>query len=77
MAIEQVDDNTFKTLSRGAAITLQRRADGGGWDVTVDNAAVRAWNSLGYKNFATLEEVERKYKSLAGISKLIDQRMSQ
>lgn len=72
MAIEQIDEDTFQTRSRGSTITLTRLPEGRGWSVMVDNAAVRAWRSLGCKNFDSLEEVERKYKSLSGISKLID-----
>lgn len=69
MHLERIDENTFRTSGRGSIITLTRRGEG--WRVAVENAATRAWNSLGSKDFDSLEAVEKHYKSLRGIAALI------
>jgi hypothetical protein len=69
MILDQIDADTFKTKARGCEFTITRRPDG--WRVMVINAATRAWRSLGTKDFPTLEEVEKHYKSLRGIAALI------
>lgn len=69
MDILQLDDNTYQGRARGCTYTITRQPSG--WRVTVENAATRAWRSLGTRDFSTLEEVEAHYKSLKGLSALI------
>lgn len=70
-AIEIVDENTFRLVSRGNEMTLARKGDG--WTVTTVNACVRAWRN-GFatpKFFADLAQVEAAYKSWRGIAALV------
>ncbi|MFC3110872.1 hypothetical protein ACFS07_36460 [Undibacterium arcticum] len=70
MIIECIDENTFRTSGRGSIFTLTRRGEG--WRVVVENASTRAWRTLGNaQDFGSLVEVERRYKTLRGISPLI------
>ena len=70
--IQMVDENTFKLNTRGCEMTLKR--DGDGWEMYTVNAAVKAWNRgvAIPKFFATLAEVEAKYKTWSGISSLVE-----
>lgn len=69
--IEQVGDNTFR-MTRGAHdMTLTREDDR--WVMYTVNPVVRAYNR-GFatpKFFATLADVEAKYKSWRGVGALI------
>ena len=70
-AIQMIDENTFRLVARGSEMTLARVADG--WTMSTVNAAVRAWNR-GFaipKHFATLADVEAKYKTWRGVAELI------
>ncbi len=58
------------TTSNGRGTTFEIWTSGDKWHVFADNAARRAWRTLGVKTFETLEEVEDHYKSLKGISAL-------
>lgn len=69
--IQVIDDNTYRLVARGSEMTLTRTADG--WSMSTVNAAVRAWNR-GFaipKRFATLADVEAKYKTWRGIAALL------
>ena len=70
--IQQIDDNQFFVKAYGNEMTLIKTMDG--WEMCTVNATVRAYNN-GFaipKFFRTLKEVEAKYKSWKGISKLIE-----
>ena len=66
----EVIGNAFQVKARGMTITV--KPHDGEWLVLVDNASARAWNRgrESFKVFATLEAVEAKYKSLAGLVEL-------
>lgn len=69
--IQALPEGKFILKARGSEMTLQRCDDG--WDMYVVNASVRAWNK-GYavpRHFATLADVEAKYKSWTGIAALV------
>ncbi len=42
------------------------------WQMHTDNASHRAYRGLGIKEFSTLEEVEKNYKSWRGIAALVN-----
>lgn len=71
MAIEQIDEKTFRTTARGTTMTLIRATDG--WDMMSRNASTQAWNRgmPSIKHFGSLAEVESRYKSWKGISQLL------
>lgn len=68
-AIIQTGEKEFQLTARGNEFTLSFNANRDQWQMMTVNAAVRAWNR-GFaipKFFATLEEVEAKYKAWRGI----------
>lgn len=70
--IEQINDYTFKVVSRGSEMTLVKERDE--WVMYTVNAMVKVYNN-GFaipKYFPTLKDVEKKYKSWRGISSLLD-----
>lgn len=68
--IIQTNDNTFTAdNARGTVLTLARMS-AGYWLVSADNAAARAYRSIG-KTFPSLEAVEASYKTFRGIAALI------
>lgn len=69
LMVNCINLDLFKTTVRGHSFELHRR--GNGWRVYVENAAVRAYGTLGSKDFDSLADVEKKYKSLRGIEALI------
>jgi hypothetical protein len=71
--IIQTGEKTFTTTNgRGTTMTLSYNEVCGYWQMASDNAAVRAWRSLGVHVFNSLAEVEAKYKTWRGISALIE-----
>lgn len=72
--IIQTAANTYEMTIRGARMVLERRASPcGEWHMTTDNAAARAWSRVIMpKSFATLAEVEARYKSWRGIVALVE-----
>lgn len=72
--IQQLDETTFYLESRGNKMTLSLVSDSWGhhWQMQTDNASHRAYRGLGVKEFATLEEVEKNYKSWRGIAALVN-----
>lgn len=67
--IIQTADKEFNLVSRGNDFTLRFEPTYGKWAMYTVNAMVKAYNR-GYatpKFFATLEEVESKYKAWRGI----------
>lgn len=74
MNIIQTGNNTYEMSIRGAHMTLTYRPSVcGNWEMTTINAAALAWNRIVMpKNFKTLAEVEAKYKSWRGISKMLE-----
>lgn len=69
--IQMIDENTFTLNARGCEMTLRRVADG--WEMYTVNAIVKAFNR-GHaipKFFASLPEVETKYKTWVGVTALI------
>lgn len=67
--ITMVNENKFTLLSRGHEMTLIKNK--WGWEMFTENAATRAYRTLGVKLFDSLEEVESHYKSWKGISQLV------
>ena len=69
--IQQIDDNSYTVTSRGTHMVLEKHGDG--WRMKTKNAATRVWGMGGesWKDFASLEEVERNYKSWRGIAVLV------
>ena len=72
-SIIQIDENTFYLESRGNKMTLSRKQDAWGefWQMSTDNASHRAYRGLGIKEFASLEDVEKHYKSWRGVCTLL------
>ena len=69
--IIQTAENTYTADNgKGTSLTLVKM-EAGYWLVSADNAAARAWRSIG-KTFWSLAEVESKYKTFRGISALIN-----
>lgn len=70
----QTAANTYEMTIRGAHMTLVRRSSVcGEWEMTTVNAAAEAWNRIIMpKHFRSLAEVEAKYKSWRGVSKLVE-----
>jgi len=70
--IIQTGEKTFTaTNGRGTEMTLSFNENVGYWQVMSDNAARRAYRSLGVKTFWSLAEVEKSYKTWRGISQLV------
>jgi|GEM_PF-2282563 len=71
--IEQVDNNTFKTVSRNGLSTMTLIRSGDGWEVWTRNASTRAYlgNMPSVKRFNSLEDVEKRYRSFARITALV------
>ena len=68
--IVQTAANTYTANNgKGTELTLVKM-EAGYWLVSADNAAARAWRSIG-KTFWSLAEIEAKYKTFRGISALI------
>lgn len=70
-AIQMTADNSFSLVARGCRMTLRKENDGR-WVMYTVNAMVMAYNR-GFatpKYFATLEDVERRYKTWRGIAAL-------
>ncbi len=64
---------TFTQKVRGNEFTL-KRLENGEWEMTVINAAVKAYRN-GFavpRVFSSLEEVEARYKSWRGFSLMVD-----
>lgn len=64
------DNGSFEytVKSRGTLLTIRTDDITQGWDVQGQNAASRAYGTLGsYKWFSTLEQAELAYKGLVGI----------
>ncbi|MGL1407021.1 hypothetical protein ACSTIX_10585 [Vibrio parahaemolyticus] len=72
--IQQLGETTFYLESRGNKMTLSRVTDvwGTHWQMHTDNASHRAYRGLGIKEFSTLEDVEKNYKSWRGIAALVN-----
>lgn len=70
-SIQQTDAGAYVVQSRGSQMTLQQTSKG--WRVTTRNAATRVWGLGGEssKDFDSLSDVERHYKSWRGISALL------
>jgi len=71
-SIIQVGENTFTLTARGSQMTLEPHRKG--WRMKTINASTRVWGMGGesWKEFETLAEVEKHYKSWRGISALVD-----
>jgi len=68
--INQTAENTFTANNgKGTQLTLIKM-EAGYWLVSADNAAARAYRSIG-KTFWSLAEVEAKYKTFRGLAALI------
>lgn len=69
-AIQMVSETEYTLINKGHAMTLKK--EDGSWVMYTMNAAVKAYNR-GFpipKYFASLQAVEKNYKSWAGISQL-------
>jgi hypothetical protein len=70
--IIQTGEKTFTTDNgRGTTMTLRFNDVCGYWQVMSDNAARRAYRTLGVKIFNSLADVEQAYKTFRGISALV------
>jgi len=70
--IIQTGEKTFTTTNgKGTSLTLKWNESLEWWEVMSNNAAVRAYRTLGIKIFRSLNDVEQKYKTFRGISALI------
>lgn len=70
--IQQINETTFTANNdKGSEMTLTK-SEVGYWMVMVENAATKAYRSLGMKTFWSLAEVETKYKTFRGLAALID-----
>jgi len=68
--IIQTAANTYTANNgRGTELTLTKM-EAGYWLVSADNAAARAWRSIG-KVFWNLSDIEAHYKTFRGLSALI------
>lgn len=65
------DDGTYYLESRGNKMTLRYHASWNQWEMFCDNAARRAYNGPGITMFNSLKEVEKKYKTWAGIVQIV------
>ncbi|MGL4843947.1 MAG: hypothetical protein ACRC2Y_04925 [Aeromonas veronii] len=66
--IEITGNNEFTVKARGMTLVCKPSIiNAGEWDVVVDSAMVRAYRTMGMKTFATLEAVEKHYKSFRGL----------
>lgn len=69
--IQQINETTYTANNgKGTELTLVRK-DGGYWEVMAQNAATRAYRTLGIKIFWSLAEVEKSYKTFRGLASLI------
>ena len=67
--IEQINQTSFKA-SKGNT-TWELLFNGDEWEVYSNNPMTRAHQMVAPKFFKTLNDVEKKYKAFAGISKLV------
>lgn len=76
-AIQQIGENSFALEARGSRMILEQIK--GGWRMRTTNAASRVWSLGGesWKEFASLSEVEAKYKSWRGIASLVGSQSQQ
>lgn len=68
--IQQISETEFRLERGGHTMTLSR--DEFGWHMFTENACTRAWDSLGFRRFSTLADVEKHYKSWRGLSALVN-----
>jgi hypothetical protein len=69
--IIQTGEKTFTADNgKGTTMVLSFNEVCGYWQMMSDNAARRAYRTLGVKTFRSLAEVERAYKTWRGISAL-------
>lgn len=68
--IHQHSPDCYTLSARGNSMTLTRIASG--WRMKTRSAATRVWSLGGesWKDFATLGDVEKRYKSWRGVSEL-------
>lgn len=72
--IEKIADGQIRVKTRGAVITATKRFNtdhSTHWQVYTDNASHRAYRGTLGKSFDSIAELEKAYKSLKGVSKLI------
>jgi hypothetical protein len=64
--------NEFSVTTRGMTLVCKPSIiNSGEWDVIVDSAMVRAYKTMGLKTFATLEAVQKHYKSFRGLVDMV------
>ncbi|HBO7921885.1 TPA: hypothetical protein L5C37_006199 [Pseudomonas aeruginosa] len=70
-SFQQIDDTSYAVQARGSSMVLEQTKKG--WRVKTRNAATRVWGLGGesWKDFDTLADVERHYKTWRGIAALI------
>lgn len=70
--IQQINETTFTANNgKGTELTLVKSAVGY-WTVYAQNAATRAYRTLGAKTFWNLSDVEKSYKTFKGLGALIE-----
>lgn len=65
------DDGTYYLEFRGNKMTLRYHSNWDQWEMFCDNAARRAYNGAGITMFNSLKDVEKKYKTWAGIVQIV------
>lgn len=65
------NDGSYYLEARGNKMTLRYHANWDQWEMFCDNAARRAYNGPGVTMFNSLKEVEKKYKTWAGICQVV------
>ncbi len=70
--LDVISENKFKLSARGNHFTIERQCNGK-WLVIVVNASVRAYsNGIAFPvEYDSLDDVEKRYKSLKGISSIV------
>jgi len=70
-AIQQTAPNTYELSARGSRMKLSKHLSG--WRMVTANAQTKAWGfGASVKDFESLAEVERHYKSWRGIAMLLN-----
>ncbi|NTZ48356.1 hypothetical protein C3Z09_22165 [Lelliottia aquatilis] len=65
------NDGSYYLEARGNKMTLRYHSKWDQWEMFCDNASRQAWSGPGIKMFNSLKEVEKKYKTWAGICAVV------
>ncbi len=70
LIVETIKDGVYIARTPGMTVRLIKVPQG--WDVCAENAVTRAWRSLGYRYFSSIEAVENHYQRFQGLAALIN-----